>query len=198
MVGAVTTATSMYYLGQIQYRKTGLFSYALVGAFIGEAIAVYTVLYNDTPDPDWDPKTGFYSGLLPMIFAFIAFSWSKKYASAPRRGLKGTYCGSLKRCGKTAFAVFAFWALLGVGCYHNVSVTNDDGEEHRIKDSFDEIYNSPVWAQLGETVKGFYNKLQNDVRILRPPTGTFHWHPSPSVHPAPCTLALQCTPHPAP
>jgi len=160
VVGALTVAVSTYLIGHIQYRKSGSFAYALFGAAAGEALTLY--LTYDDPAEDWDPKTGFYPGWLATFAAFICFSWSKTYTRAPRKGKK-TSCGkSCKNYTTMFFAVFAFWACLGVGSYNNLVMENDDGEMYRFKESIDEIYNSPVWAQLGSQLNVLYQTAQKD------------------------------------
>jgi hypothetical protein len=144
----------------------------LIGALVGELYV--RVRMNGYQMEDWldddgnshkfDGFYGFYSGHWLAASGFISlgfFLMSLKYTDKHPRPVRGGICSSWKRFGKAAFVAGCFWGIASVGMYHNLNIDNKEGESYRFKEAWDEILDSPVWAQLSIHLADLYKTLND-------------------------------------
>lgn len=160
VIGTVATASAVYVIQTLGYRRTGSFVYALVGAFAGEIYIRKNPMDLDQDDDGNDiPFDGFHSGMWAMLFSMLLFSWSLKFSKRHPKPVPRGSCHTVKSVTKAAFVAGAFWAIACTGMYHNMTIDSKDGDSQRFKDSIKEIFESPAWAQLWTVIKNLYRTL---------------------------------------
>lgn len=160
VIGAIATAGAVYTFQTLGYRRTGSYTYALVGAVLGEIQIRRNPMELDIDDDGNEiPFNGFHSGIWTMLFAWFVFSFSLKFTPAHPKPIRRGSCTSIKSFGKAAFVAGAFWAICCTGMYHNMTIDAKNGDTVRFKDALYEILDSPAWAQLATVFKDLYQIL---------------------------------------
>lgn len=149
LVGAFSSAWAVNFIGTMPFCYDASFGKTFIAALIGEFIEFANTERLEEDRGIDESKLSIQGVLCGIVFAMVAHSSTRKYKSVhdARRAHKNRP-GVCKRAVKLWMMVVTFWALLGTGLYFNGEVESDNGSRTRVKESIDQIRNSPVWAQI--------------------------------------------------
>eukprot|EP00040_Diaphanoeca_grandis_P023605 m.128662 g.128662 ORF g.128662 m.128662 type:complete len:420 (+) comp29350_c0_seq1:478-1737(+) len=169
LLGSLGTAYTVYCIGNMPFGNSGSFLNAFIGAFVGEAIEAYFHNAQEASDDDDEdgPKGILHKGFFGVCLSTMVFLYFLKYRtlSAQKKLRKSrNRRGSCKSFVKLQTKVFIFWAIVAVAMHQNFEFedNNNPGESIRMKDCLKNIYNSPIWAQLGTELYQLYEKYQEN------------------------------------
>eukprot|EP00054_Salpingoeca_dolichothecata_P001364 m.18901 g.18901 ORF g.18901 m.18901 type:complete len:383 (-) comp12120_c0_seq1:94-1242(-) len=159
VLGSFACAVGAWLVGS-STRQTGSFVRTWIGAFVGELLALVILIgHNQRAKEDSDVKKEPVSDdLLPVFFTAICWVMTRRYRSAEPSKIRRSKRGWCRRFWTITFAYWLFLALCGSWFYFNCSV-EQDGETVRIRDSIDNIFKSPAWAQLKVLMRQRFNTL---------------------------------------
>jgi len=169
LVAALATATTVHGIGTMPFCYEGSWKHAFIGAFIGETIERSLL----KPDEEWEladvPKLQAQSPLTGIALSILFFRYTRSYRTlAKQQKLKRSKGGVCKRISKIGLKCLFMWVLIFSAVYWNGDIDSPTEEfaKVRIKDSVEQIRNSPAWAQFkqGASIKltEFYTILSEE------------------------------------
>lgn len=139
-----TVAVGVYLVGNIG-RERGDFKYAFIGCLVSYGILTY--LTADEP-----------GNMYVALFGALFFQNKREYKKDIQPSSKG-FCKRLQILGFGVLVICLLWTSF---FYFNAEVTTEDGETIKLRDAVNHFFNSPVWLEFKDVLKGLYEEGQRN------------------------------------